>query len=120
MGIAQEPDMGGDSVGLAKAPRHIFNVHTDFRTLLYIVAIHWKKHLFYTFKPLWCCHRTRWPTALMTILLSLCCFLANLLAIRSWLTRKHIQRLHTAATVIKSAWQKWRVSMTGEVGVGSV
>ncbi|XP_073902413.1 unconventional myosin-XIX isoform X3 [Castor canadensis] len=32
-------------------------------------------------------------------------------AIRSWLTRKHIQRLHTAATVIKSAWQKWRIRM---------
>lgn len=32
-------------------------------------------------------------------------------AIRSWLTRKHIQRLHTAATVIKRAWQKWRIRM---------
>lgn len=32
-------------------------------------------------------------------------------AIRSWLTRKHIQRLHAAATVIKRAWQKWRVSV---------
>ncbi|XP_004870451.1 unconventional myosin-XIX [Heterocephalus glaber] len=32
-------------------------------------------------------------------------------AIRSWLTRRHIQRLHTAATVIKRAWQKWRVRM---------
>jgi hypothetical protein len=29
MGIAQEPDMGGDSVGLAKAPRHIFNVQVS-------------------------------------------------------------------------------------------
>ncbi|KAM5151236.1 unconventional myosin-XIX isoform 2-T2 [Callospermophilus lateralis] len=32
-------------------------------------------------------------------------------AFRSWLTRKHIQRLHTAATVIKQAWQKWRIRM---------
>ncbi|XP_047292795.1 unconventional myosin-XIX isoform X15 [Homo sapiens] len=32
-------------------------------------------------------------------------------AIRSWLTRKHIQRLHAAATVIKRAWQKWRGSI---------
>ncbi|ELK01757.1 Myosin-XIX [Pteropus alecto] len=32
-------------------------------------------------------------------------------AIRSWLTRRHIQRLHTAATVIKRAWQKWRIRM---------
>ncbi|XP_042548910.1 unconventional myosin-XIX isoform X2 [Dipodomys spectabilis] len=32
-------------------------------------------------------------------------------AVRSWLTRKHIQRLHTAATVIKHAWQKWRTRM---------
>nr|KAF6457725.1 myosin XIX [Rousettus aegyptiacus] len=32
-------------------------------------------------------------------------------AIRSWLTRKHIQRLHTAATAIKRAWQKWRIRM---------
>ncbi|XP_048223038.1 unconventional myosin-XIX isoform X1 [Perognathus longimembris pacificus] len=32
-------------------------------------------------------------------------------AVRSWLTRKQIQRLHTAATVIKRAWQKWRTRM---------
>ncbi|XP_036125644.1 unconventional myosin-XIX isoform X1 [Molossus molossus] len=32
-------------------------------------------------------------------------------AIRSWLTRKHIQRLHTAATVIKRTWRKWRIRM---------
>lgn len=32
-------------------------------------------------------------------------------AIRSWLTRKHILRLHTAATVIKRAWHKWRIRM---------
>ncbi|CAK7290921.1 Unconventional myosin-XIX [Vulpes lagopus] len=32
-------------------------------------------------------------------------------AIRSWLTRKHIQRLHTAATVIKRAWKRWRIGM---------
>ncbi|ERE68599.1 myosin-XIX [Cricetulus griseus] len=32
-------------------------------------------------------------------------------AIRSWLTRKHIQRLHIAATVIKRAWHKWRIRM---------
>lgn len=32
-------------------------------------------------------------------------------AIRSWLTRKHVQRLHVAATVIKRAWQKWRIRM---------
>ncbi|KAM5274247.1 unconventional myosin-XIX [Ctenodactylus gundi] len=32
-------------------------------------------------------------------------------AVRSWLTRKHIWRLHTAATVIKRAWQKWRIRM---------
>ncbi|XP_024428891.2 unconventional myosin-XIX isoform X2 [Desmodus rotundus] len=32
-------------------------------------------------------------------------------ATRSWLTRKHIQRLHAAATVIKHAWQRWRIRM---------
>lgn len=32
-------------------------------------------------------------------------------AIRSWLTRKHIRRLHSAATVIKRAWRKWRIRM---------
>ncbi|XP_057569964.1 unconventional myosin-XIX isoform X2 [Hippopotamus amphibius kiboko] len=32
-------------------------------------------------------------------------------AIRSWLTRKHVQRLHAAATVIKRAWQEWRIRM---------
>ncbi|XP_054430817.1 unconventional myosin-XIX [Pteronotus mesoamericanus] len=32
-------------------------------------------------------------------------------AARSWLTRKRIQRLHTAATVIKRAWQRWRIRM---------
>ncbi|XP_059853213.1 unconventional myosin-XIX isoform X1 [Delphinus delphis] len=32
-------------------------------------------------------------------------------AVRSWLTRKHIQRLHAAATVIKRAWQEWRIRM---------
>uniref|UniRef100_A0A8C7A2N9 Myosin XIX n=1 Tax=Neovison vison TaxID=452646 RepID=A0A8C7A2N9_NEOVI len=32
-------------------------------------------------------------------------------AIRSWLARKHLQRLHTAATVIKRAWRKWRIGM---------
>ncbi|KAI5765856.1 MYO19 [Gulo gulo luscus] len=32
-------------------------------------------------------------------------------AIRSWLARKHVQRLHTAATVIKRAWRKWRIGM---------
>nr|KAF6309149.1 myosin XIX [Pipistrellus kuhlii] len=32
-------------------------------------------------------------------------------AIRSWLTRKHVRRLHVAATVIKRAWQKWRIRM---------
>ncbi|XP_007946119.1 unconventional myosin-XIX [Orycteropus afer afer] len=32
-------------------------------------------------------------------------------ATRSWLTRKRIQRLHTAATVIKRAWQRWRIRM---------
>lgn len=32
-------------------------------------------------------------------------------AARSWLTRKHIQRLHRAATVIKQAWQRWRMRM---------
>ncbi|XP_006833692.1 PREDICTED: unconventional myosin-XIX [Chrysochloris asiatica] len=32
-------------------------------------------------------------------------------ATRSWLTRKHIRRLHTAATIIKRAWQKWRIRM---------
>ncbi|XP_040125024.1 unconventional myosin-XIX isoform X4 [Ictidomys tridecemlineatus] len=32
-------------------------------------------------------------------------------AVRSWLTRKYIQRLHIAATVIKHAWQKWRIRM---------
>ncbi|XP_069338420.1 unconventional myosin-XIX isoform X2 [Eulemur rufifrons] len=32
-------------------------------------------------------------------------------AIRSWLARKHMKRLHTAATTIKRAWQKWRIRM---------
>ncbi|XP_036196170.1 unconventional myosin-XIX isoform X1 [Myotis myotis] len=32
-------------------------------------------------------------------------------AIRSWLTRKQVQRLHAAATVIKRAWRKWRIRM---------
>ncbi|XP_036051798.1 unconventional myosin-XIX isoform X2 [Onychomys torridus] len=32
-------------------------------------------------------------------------------AVRSWLTRKHIKRLHIAATVIKRAWHKWRIRM---------
>ncbi|XP_040605313.1 unconventional myosin-XIX isoform X2 [Mesocricetus auratus] len=32
-------------------------------------------------------------------------------AVRSWLTRKHIRRLHKAATVIKHAWHKWRIRM---------
>ncbi|XP_059127389.1 unconventional myosin-XIX isoform X1 [Peromyscus eremicus] len=32
-------------------------------------------------------------------------------AVRSWLTRKHIRRLHTAATVIKRAWHRWRIRM---------
>lgn len=32
-------------------------------------------------------------------------------AFRSWLTRKHIRRLHIAATVIKHAWHKWRIRM---------
>ncbi|ELK35893.1 Myosin-XIX [Myotis davidii] len=32
-------------------------------------------------------------------------------AIRSWLTRKQVQRLHAAATVIKRTWQKWRIRM---------
>ncbi|XP_041521755.1 unconventional myosin-XIX isoform X2 [Microtus oregoni] len=32
-------------------------------------------------------------------------------AIRSWLTRKHIRRLHSAATVIKRTWRKWRIRM---------
>nr|XP_048302685.1 unconventional myosin-XIX isoform X1 [Myodes glareolus]XP_048302686.1 unconventional myosin-XIX isoform X1 [Myodes glareolus]XP_048302687.1 unconventional myosin-XIX isoform X1 [Myodes glareolus]XP_048302688.1 unconventional myosin-XIX isoform X1 [Myodes glareolus] len=32
-------------------------------------------------------------------------------AIRSWLTRKHIRRLHIAATAIKRTWRKWRIRM---------
>ncbi|XP_055475758.1 unconventional myosin-XIX isoform X2 [Psammomys obesus] len=32
-------------------------------------------------------------------------------AVRSWLTRTHIRRLHTAATVIKRAWHAWRIRM---------
>uniref|UniRef100_A0ABI8A2Y4 Myosin motor domain-containing protein n=1 Tax=Felis catus TaxID=9685 RepID=A0ABI8A2Y4_FELCA len=32
-------------------------------------------------------------------------------AIRSWLARKHIQRMHAAATAIKRTWQKWRIRM---------
>lgn len=32
-------------------------------------------------------------------------------AVRSWLSRKHIQRLHTAAMVIQRAWQRWRIRM---------
>ncbi|XP_004608920.2 unconventional myosin-XIX isoform X1 [Sorex araneus] len=32
-------------------------------------------------------------------------------AFRSWRTRKHIQRLHEAATVIKRAWRRQRVQM---------
>lgn len=32
-------------------------------------------------------------------------------AVRSWLTRKHIRKLHMAATVIKRTWHKWRIRM---------
>ncbi|XP_004434879.1 PREDICTED: unconventional myosin-XIX isoform X1 [Ceratotherium simum simum] len=32
-------------------------------------------------------------------------------AVRSWLTRKHIQRLHRAAMVIQYTWQRWRIRM---------
>ncbi|XP_028937471.1 unconventional myosin-XIX isoform X1 [Ornithorhynchus anatinus] len=32
-------------------------------------------------------------------------------AVRSWLTRKQIQRMHRAATIIKQAWRKWKVKM---------
>ncbi|KAF6095644.1 myosin XIX [Phyllostomus discolor] len=32
-------------------------------------------------------------------------------ATRSWLTRRHVRRLHAAATVIKRAWQRWRIRM---------
>ncbi|XP_070628709.1 unconventional myosin-XIX isoform X3 [Bos indicus] len=32
-------------------------------------------------------------------------------AVRSWLTRKHVQQLHAAATVIKRAWREWRIRM---------
>uniref|UniRef100_A0A8C5L0P2 Unconventional myosin-XIX n=1 Tax=Jaculus jaculus TaxID=51337 RepID=A0A8C5L0P2_JACJA len=32
-------------------------------------------------------------------------------AFRAWLTRKHLRRLHTAATIIKRAWLKWRIRM---------
>ncbi|XP_042111288.1 unconventional myosin-XIX isoform X3 [Ovis aries] len=32
-------------------------------------------------------------------------------AVRSWLARKHVQRLHAAATVIKRAWREWRIRM---------
>ncbi|XP_025707056.1 unconventional myosin-XIX isoform X1 [Callorhinus ursinus] len=32
-------------------------------------------------------------------------------AIRSWLARKHVRRLHAAATVIKRAWRRWRIGM---------
>ncbi|XP_060243072.1 unconventional myosin-XIX isoform X2 [Meriones unguiculatus] len=32
-------------------------------------------------------------------------------AVRSWLTRTHVRRLHTAATVIKRAWHAWRIRM---------
>nr|XP_020847452.1 unconventional myosin-XIX isoform X2 [Phascolarctos cinereus] len=36
---------------------------------------------------------------------------------RSWLTRKHIQRLHAAATSIKRAWRKWRAKMDSLVSI---
>ncbi|XP_021560040.1 unconventional myosin-XIX isoform X4 [Neomonachus schauinslandi] len=32
-------------------------------------------------------------------------------AIRSWLVRKHVRRLHAAATVIGRAWRRWRIGM---------
>ncbi|XP_034506463.1 unconventional myosin-XIX-like [Ailuropoda melanoleuca] len=32
-------------------------------------------------------------------------------AIRSWLARRHVRRLHAAATVIKRAWRRWRIGM---------
>ncbi|XP_064438337.1 unconventional myosin-XIX isoform X5 [Mirounga angustirostris] len=32
-------------------------------------------------------------------------------AIRSWLARKHVRRLHAAATVIGRAWRRWRIGM---------
>ncbi|XP_040496871.1 unconventional myosin-XIX isoform X2 [Ursus maritimus] len=32
-------------------------------------------------------------------------------ATRSWFARRHVQRLHAAATVIKRAWRKWRIGM---------
>ncbi|XP_074118103.1 unconventional myosin-XIX isoform X2 [Sminthopsis crassicaudata] len=38
-------------------------------------------------------------------------------ATRSWLTRKRIQRLHTAATSIKRAWRKWRAKMDSLVSI---
>uniref|UniRef100_A0A452SCS0 Unconventional myosin-XIX n=1 Tax=Ursus americanus TaxID=9643 RepID=A0A452SCS0_URSAM len=32
-------------------------------------------------------------------------------ATRSWFARRHVRRLHAAATVIKRAWRKWRIGM---------
>ncbi|XP_067394223.1 unconventional myosin-XIX isoform X2 [Emydura macquarii macquarii] len=32
-------------------------------------------------------------------------------AVRSWLARKHFQRMYRAATVIKHAWRKWKAKM---------
>lgn len=40
-------------------------------------------------------------------------------AVRSWLARKHVRRLHAAATVIKRAWREWRVSAELEVRAAS-
>lgn len=69
-----------------------------------------EKGLFQTFTAALLLLRRQGTKSSNDILLSLL-FGANPLAIRSWLTRKHIQRLHTAATVIKRAWHKWRVSI---------
>lgn len=39
------------------------------------------------------------------------CFRTNPSAVRSWLARKHVRRLHAAATVIKRAWREWKIRM---------
>ncbi|KAF4012053.1 hypothetical protein G4228_004144 [Cervus hanglu yarkandensis] len=49
---------------------------------------------------------THWPHVTLVS-----CFWTKPSAVRSWLTRKHVQRLHAAATVIKRAWREWRGSI---------
>ena len=61
-----------------------------------------------------------WFTKSSNVMLTrVSCFWTNPSAVRSWLTRKHVQQLHAAATVIKRAWREWRVSADPEVRAAS-